>query len=104
MKQGNERQNWRAPTYTRIRARLLEWVSQKTQVTVGFSGSFFAGHLTGQLSEAAEPELTGFKLSSGNDTFIFCPHACKFLSIENETGHAVVTMKWGDSRAQISHF
>lgn len=104
MKQGKERQNWRAPTYQSIRAQLLEWISQKTQLTIGFSSGFFAGHLTGQLSEVAEPDFTGFKVSSGNDQIIFCPRVCKFLSIENGTGHVVVTMKQGDSGAQISPF
>jgi hypothetical protein len=104
MKQGKKRRNWSSAMYVKVRTQLLEWISQKTQVTIGFSSGMFAGHLTGQLSEAAEPDPKGFKVLSGNDLIIFCPLVCETLTIENTAAHVVVTMKQGDSGAQISPF
>jgi len=101
MEKGRKRQNWRSAKYDKIRSQLLEWISQKTQVVIGFNNGMFGGHLAGQVSEVDD---AGFKVASGDDLIIFYPWVCESLSINNETEFVVITMEQGESQARISPF
>ena len=104
MEKGRKPKNWRSAKYGKITAQLHEWISQKTQVVIGFNNGMFGGHLAGQLSQVDKPFPPGFQVTSGNDSILFYPFVCESLSIDNETEFVVITMECGELQARISPF
>jgi len=100
------RTRYRRKVFEKAMAQLLDWISSRTRVTVGFYDKPLVGSLSGELSPVEECYGEMFLQITGGegDRVIFCPVLAESLSIKNNKGHCKIEMKCGDFKVQICPF
>lgn len=93
-------------TFDKAMAQLVDWISNKTRVTVGFYDKPLVGSLSGVLSQVEKCYGKMFLQVTGaaGDRVIFCPTLAESLSIKNKRGQCKIEVKCGDSKVQICPF